>query len=178
MSSLHKSKRSIFFFLTTLTLSTVLFAAERQAPSTYPTYPALTHATDASNLTIQRGEYLIKMGDCISCHTDTKHDGAPFAGGLSMKTPFGTFYTPNITPDKDTGIGEWTEHDFTRALKEGMGPHDKNFFAGFPFVYFANVTDEVAKDMYAYLMNIPSVYSPNKPLPFPFSLPGSRLAFF
>ena len=61
--------------------------------------------------TIKRGEYLAYAGDCIACHT--KHDGAPFAGGLPMVTPFGTLYSPNITPDIQNGIGNWSADDFT-----------------------------------------------------------------
>ena len=67
---------------------------------------------------IKRGEYLMRAGDCIVCHT--KPGGEPFAGGLKMETPFGPSYTPNITPDRDTGIGAWTDDDFYRALHEGI----------------------------------------------------------
>src|SRR6266404_2699753 len=68
---------------------------------------------------VKRGEYLARAGDCVACHTADK--SRPFAGGLPIATPFGTFYTPNITPDPDTGIGNWTDADFLQAMHEGIG---------------------------------------------------------
>lgn len=144
----------------------------------YPAYPP-THTTNAADeLIVKRGEYLATMGDCISCHTNVKGNTPAYAGGLPIATPFGTFYSPNITPDKETGIGNWTEKDFVRALKEGRNPDGQNYFPVFPFVAFSNVTDEDAKAIYAYLMSIPPVHQENKPLPFPFSVPGARLALY
>lgn len=148
---------------------------EIQSPY-YPTYPPTKEARGELADQIKRGEYLAKMGDCISCHTDVKHKGAAFSGGFAIDTPFGRFFTPNITPDKETGIGNWSEADFVRALKEGKNPDGQNYFPVFPFVYFANITEEDAKDMYAYFMNIPAVSQQNKPLLFPFSVPGSRFS--
>lgn len=142
--------------------------------ATYPTYPATTPATGAKEELIKRGEYLSKMGDCIACHSNSKAGQAAFAGGLPIETPFGTFYSPNITPDKETGIGSWTEADFVRALKHGRNPKGQNYFPVFPYVYFSNVTDDDARAIYAYLQSIPAVHQVNKPLPFPFGLPGAR----
>ena len=71
---------------------------------------------------IKRGEYLAKVADCLSCHNDLANSGQPFAGGREMKTPFGSLYTPNLTPDKETGIGEWSDEDFVRAVREGIRP--------------------------------------------------------
>ena len=190
MSSLCQINRfALFFFMIALTVPMTRLAAEPARPpntpstlSTYPVYPIITPAQGeqeaSQNASIVRGEYLAKMGDCISCHTDTAHGGAAFAGGLAMKTPFGTFYTPNITPDKKTGIGTWTEDDFVRTMKEGINAQGHNLFAGFPFVYFSNVTENDDRDIYAYLMRIPAVDAPNKPMPFPFNIPGARIAFF
>lgn len=143
----------------------------------YPAYPPVkTSADPAVNAKIKHGEYLAKMGDCIACHTNTKGGTPAFAGGLSLKTPFGTFYTPNITPDKKTGIGAWTEQDFVRALKHGKDPQGQNYFPVFPYVYFSKISDEDAQDLYAYFMNIPAVELKNKALPFPFNVPGARMA--
>jgi mono/diheme cytochrome c family protein len=66
------------------------------------------------------GEYLVRAGGCFSCHTAA--GGQPLAGGRALATPFGTFYSPNITPDPDTGIGRWTDAQFLRALREGVRP--------------------------------------------------------
>ena len=70
-----------------------------------------------------RGLYLAKAAGCIGCHTEDKKDAAPFAGGRALKTPFGTFYGPNITPHPAAGIGRWSEVDFVRAMREGVRKH-------------------------------------------------------
>ena len=144
----------------------------------YPTYPPRTPATGDKEKLIQRGEYLSKIGDCIACHTDVKGGTPAFAGRLPIDTPFGTFYSPNITPDKKTGIGNWTEEDFIRALKKGRNPQGRNYFPVFPYVYFANTTDDDARALYAYFMSIPAVELKNKSLPFPFNVPGARFTLW
>lgn len=145
----------------------------------YPPYPATKKAaTPEAQKQIERGEYLAKMGDCIACHTNVKAGTPSFAGGLPLATPFGTFYSPNITPDKKTGIGNWTEEDFIRALKKGRDPQGRNYFPVFPYLYFSNVTDEDARALYAYFMSIPPVEQENKSLPFPFNVPGARLSLW
>ncbi|MDX2346447.1 MAG: c-type cytochrome [Legionella sp.] len=142
----------------------------------YADYPATTPAEGKKSAKIKRGEYLAKMGDCMACHTNVSEGGKPFAGGLSIATPFGTFYSPNITPDKKTGIGDWTEADFLRALKEGKNPKGQHYFPVFPYIYFSNITEEDASDLYTYFMNIPAVERKNTPLPFPFNVPGARFS--
>ncbi|WP_370569087.1 c-type cytochrome [Legionella sp. PL877] len=144
----------------------------------YPTYPPTKPATGTEAALIERGEYLAKMGDCIACHTNVKGGTPAFAGGLAINTPFGTFYSPNITPDKETGIGNWTEADFIRAVKQGRDPQGRNYFPVFPYPYFAKITDDDARALYAYFMSIPPVKQKNKPLPFPFSVPGARFSLW
>lgn len=144
----------------------------------YPKYPATTPAIGAQQELIQRGEYLAKMGDCIACHSNVEGKTAPYAGGLPIATPFGTFYSPNITPDKETGIGNWTEQDFIRALKEGRDPKGRNYFPVFPYIYFSKMTDDDARALYAYFMSIPPVKLENKSLPFPFGVPGARFSLW
>ncbi|OGV29528.1 MAG: cytochrome C [Legionellales bacterium RIFCSPHIGHO2_12_FULL_35_11] len=142
----------------------------------YPEYPA-TKPTDESKADlVKKGEYLSKIGDCISCHTNVKQRTPAYAGGLPIATPFGTFYSPNITPDKETGIGKWTKDDFLHALKHGKNPDGQNYFPVFPFVYFANITEEDSEALYEYLMSIPPVHQQNIPLPFPFNMPGARFS--
>ena len=144
----------------------------------YPEYPPTKPASGEEARLIKRGEYFAKLGDCIACHTDVK-DGTPaFAGGLPIATPFGTIYSPNITPDKKTGIGNWTEKDFIRAVKEGKDPNGHNYFPVFPYIYFANISDDDARAMYAYFMSIPAVSLENKSQPFPFNVPGARLGLW
>lgn len=142
----------------------------------YPEYPPMQTTSPEHEELVKKGEYLSKMGDCISCHTNVEAGTSAYAGGLPIATPFGTFYSPNITPDKETGIGSWTKEDFRRALHEGKNPQGENYFPVFPFVYFSNVTDEDSDALYAYFMSIPAVHQKNTPLPFPFNMPGARFS--
>lgn len=167
--------------LASIFTASALAAGEAQPPTKlrlldgyYPEYPPTTAKNAEHAELIQKGEYLSKMGDCISCHTNVKKGTPAYAGGLPIATPFGTFYSPNITPDKETGIGNWTREDFRRALKEGKNPHGENYFPVFPFVYFANISNEDSDALYEYLMSIPAVQQENIPLPFPFNVPGAR----
>tara|TARA_R110002049_G_scaffold85550_9_gene217476 strand:- start:14322 stop:15869 length:1548 start_codon:yes stop_codon:yes gene_type:complete len=151
--------------------------------TTYPDYPKVNYGTGAAGQAVRRGEYLAQLGDCIACHTTT--DGGPaFAGGLPIPTPFGTFYTPNITPDKETGLGKWSEEDFIRVMKEGIRPDGSNSFPAFPYVYFNRVKESDLKDLWAYLQAIPAVNLKNKgnTLPFPANVRlaqyGWKLLFF
>lgn len=186
MGSLSKSNAFVLSILAVLlAVSASLHAAgngyKRVEPlldGYYPTYPQTTAATGDQEKLIKRGEYLAKIGDCIACHTNVKGGTPAFAGGLPIETPFGTFYSPNITPDKKTGIGNWSEEDFIRALKKGRDPKGRNYFPVFPYVYFANTTDDDARALYTYFMNIPAAELENKPLPFPFGVPGARLSLW
>jgi len=119
-----------------------------------------------------RGEYVFNMGGCASCHTDGKNKGAPLAGGLALKTPFGTFYSPNITPDPETGIGGWTDEEFIRAMTDGISPEGKHYFPAFPYTSYAKMTRRDLLDLKAYLDSIPPVQksSPEHDLAFPFNM--------
>ena len=124
----------------------------------------------ADNRAITRGAYLAIVADCGACHTDKKAGGAPLAGGPALTTPFGTFYGPNITPDKETGIGDWTEDQFKRALRMGINEHGAYMYPVFPFTSFTNLTDADASDLYAYFMSMPPVThrAPPNEIKFPF----------
>jgi mono/diheme cytochrome c family protein len=102
-----------------------------------------------------RGAYLAKAAGCVGCHTEDRKDAVPFAGGRALKTPFGTFYGPNITPDPRAGIGRWTEADFVRALREGVGPDGASFFPAFPYTSFTKISDGDLRDLWAYLRALP-----------------------
>jgi cytochrome c5 len=144
----------------------------------YPEYPPTKPATGEKQKLIERGEYLAKLGDCISCHTNVKAGTPAYAGTLPIDTPFGTIYSLNITPDKDTGIGDWSEEDFITAVKHGRDPKGRNYFPVFPYVYFANITDDDARALYHYFMSIPAVNLPNRKQPFPFNIPGASLGMW
>ncbi len=104
---------------------------------------------------VRRGEYIFRAAGCSGCHTDVK--GAPLAGGRALKTPFGTLYGPNITPDPDRGIGGWTLGDFTRALREGLSPDGEYYYPAFPFTSYSGMADEDIADLWAYLLSLSPV---------------------
>jgi mono/diheme cytochrome c family protein len=107
---------------------------------------------------VQRGLYLSKAGGCVGCHTQqTKDpkDAVPYAGGRALKTPFGTFYGPNITPHPTAGIGSWTEADFIRAMREGRRPDGAHLFPAFPYPSFTKISDADLRDLWAYLRSLP-----------------------
>lgn len=142
----------------------------------YPKYPKITPPPGVSMALAKRGEYLAKIGDCLACHTDMKNgkSGEAFAGGLSIATPFGTFYSPNITPDKETGIGSWTEDDFLHALHDGKRKGGANLFPVFPYLYFSKTSKNDVRALYAYFRSIPAVKRKNDSQGFPFNMPGAR----
>lgn len=131
---------------------------------------------------VARGEYLVHAGGCVSCHTAP--GGSAFAGGRALATPFGTFYSPNITADRETGIGAWSDADFRRALREGISPSGGHYFPVFPYPSFTGITDDDARAIKAYLFSLPPAHAPDREhdVPFPFSWRflqvGWRLLFF
>jgi mono/diheme cytochrome c family protein len=138
--------------------------------------------TAADEDAVARGEYLVRAGGCFSCHTVAGEE--KLAGGRALATPFGTFYSPNITPDPETGIGRWTDAQFLRALREGVRPDGANYFPVFPYPSFTGITDDDALAIKAYLFSLPQVRRQNRPheVPFPFSWrflqTGWKLLFF
>jgi mono/diheme cytochrome c family protein len=111
----------------------------------------------------KRGEYLSKAAGCIGCHTETRKDAQPYAGGRALKTAFGTFYGPNLTPHPQAGIGAWTEADFIRAMREGKRPDGSNYFPAFPYPSFTRISDGDLKDLWAYLRSLKPNAQPSKP---------------
>ena len=100
--------------------------------------------------------------NCISCHTDKKGKGETFAGGRALKTPFGTYYSPNITADKETGIGDWSDEGFVRALKKGVRPDGSRYFPVFPYTSYTLMRVEDALAVKAYLFSLPPVARRNR----------------
>ncbi len=119
---------------------------------------------------VKSGQYLAKAAGCIGCHTDTRPGSAPFAGGRALDTPFGTFYGPNITPHRETGLGNWSEADLRRAIRLGERPDGTHYFPAFPYPSFTGMTDKDIRDLWAYLHSLPPVNKANRPhdLRFPF----------
>jgi len=133
---------------------------------------AAANAYAADDAQLKRGEYLFNAGGCTSCHTDRKADVPSLAGGRGLKTPFGTFYGPNITPHPTAGIGKWSDADFMRAMHDGRGPDGTHFFPVFPYTSFTEMTDGDIKDLNAYVFSLPPVDRPSKPheVSFPFNI--------
>jgi mono/diheme cytochrome c family protein len=103
----------------------------------------------------QRGEYLARAGDCISCHTAP--GGTPYAGGDRIDTPFGALLAPNITPDAETGIGRWSADQFYRALHEGVNGRGQDMYPAMPYVFYTRVTREDSDAIFAYLRTLEPV---------------------
>jgi mono/diheme cytochrome c family protein len=118
---------------------------------------------------IARGRYLTEAADCEVCHT---HEGGqPFAGGRAFKTPFGVLYSPNITADRETGIGAWSDADFLRAVHEGIDEDGERLYPAFPYESYTLIADDDVLAIKAYLFSLPiaHVTAPANTLRFPFN---------
>ena len=112
---------------------------------------------------VDKGKYLFQAAGGCGCHTDTKNDGEFLAGGRPIKTPFGIFYGTNITPDPESGIGNWSDDDFIRAMTQGLSPEGKHYFPVFPYTSFQWIKRRDLLALKAYLFSIPSVKQKNLP---------------
>ena len=118
---------------------------------------------------VKRGEYLARAADCFACHTVSRD--RLFAGGLALPLPFGTLYSTNITPDKDTGIGDYTDQDFLNAVQRGIRRDGARLYPAMPFPSYTLMTDANVLAIKAYLFSVPAVHAENLPntLSFPFN---------
>ena len=132
----------------------------------------------------ERGEYILRVAGCVACHTNVDAGGPALAGGRGLETPFGTFYTPNITSDPVHGIGAWTEDEFRKALTRGVAPNGTHYYPAFPFTAYSGMKPADVSDLFAYLKSVPPIAtaSPGHDLPwlFRFRIGNSiwRLLFF
>ncbi|MDE2228273.1 MAG: cytochrome c [Alphaproteobacteria bacterium] len=140
------------------------------AAFTVPAILFVLPAYAADDAAIARGAYIFAAAGCGACHTDVKNHGPPLAGGRAIVTRFGTFYSPNITPDLVHGIGSWSLGDFRRALREGRGRDGTFLYPVFPFDSYTGMSDDDVADLYAYLMAQPPNPRPDRPsaIRFPF----------
>ena len=151
-------------------LSSVLLIAivvnERESELPAPITSAVANIDDQK----ARGAYLARAGNCAGCHT--AQGGQPYAGGRELPTPFGTFVTPNITPDRYTGLGAWTAQDFWRAMHYGKGRDNKLLYPAFPYTEYTRVTRADSDAIFAYLQSIAPVAEATAPdrLQFPYNL--------
>lgn len=127
-------------------------------------------ARSSISATAERGQYLVHAGDCVACHT--ADGGRHFAGGRAIQTPFGTIYSTNITPDPETGIGQWSNKEFYIAMHEGIGRGGKRLYPAFPYPWYTKVDANDVRAIKAYLDTLPAVRQENEPpkLSWPFSV--------
>jgi len=117
--------------------------------------------TPPAGETVARGAYLVRVGNCMACHTE--RGGAPFAGGRAIETPFGTVYAGNITPHRGTGIGDWSPAQFRRALHNGRSRDGHLLYPAFPYPNYTLVTRADTDAIYEYLRSVPAVERANTP---------------
>ena len=165
-----------------LCLGLALLAACSRREAEPPTIAGPATTPGQRSEQVIRGQYLAAMGDCAGCHS--VRGGEEFAGGLEMATPFGALYTPNITPDKQYGIGAWSAEDFWLAMHEGKRKDGALLYPAFPYTNYTKVTREDSDAIYAYLMSIKPVAHASREheLRFPYNqrelLAGWRALYF
>lgn len=139
-------------------------------------YSQTTHDLQSFN-EISHGRYLATVGDCTACHTAA--GGKLFAGGKPIETPFGTLVSPNITPDRQTGIGAWSDDEFVNAVQNGIAPGGAHLYPAMPYTYFTRMSRNDVLAIRAYLDSVAPVRNAvdvNK-LPFPFEIRASMIGW-
>ncbi len=141
-------------------------------PATVPASALPPHTPDIGN-----GRTMFDIGGCASCHATpaaepSKVERTRLGGGLALKSPFGTFYVPNISPDARDGIGAWSEADFVTALWKGTSPRGRHLFPAFPYTSYARMALSDVRDLFAYIKTLPPVAGrpPRHDLKFPFNV--------
>jgi mono/diheme cytochrome c family protein len=137
-------------------------------PATVPASALAPHTANLDN-----GKTMFLIGGCASCHaTPGQDDKTKLGGGFGLKSPFGTFYTPNISPDPNDGIGKWTEADFVTAMVKGTSPDGRHYFPAFPYTSYQRIGTGDLRDLFAYLKTLPAVQEKSRPhdVPFPFNI--------
>ena len=115
---------------------------------------AVIAATQAEDTLLARGEYVLRISGCSHCHT--AEDGEQLGGGRALATPFGTFYTPNITGHKTAGIGAWSVGEFQRALHQGVAPDGSDYYPAFPYTSYTRMSAADARALHAYILSLPA----------------------
>ena len=126
------------------------------------------HTADLAN-----GRTMFYAGGCASCHaTPKEEDRTRLGGGLALRSPFGTFVAPNISPDPDDGIGRWSEADFVTALWKGTSPDGRHYFPAFPYTSYQRMALADVRDMFAFIKTLPPVKgrAPDHDVRFPFNV--------
>jgi mono/diheme cytochrome c family protein len=137
-------------------------------PATVPASALGTHVPSAAN-----GKEMFYAGGCAACHaTPGQDDKTRLGGGLGLKSPFGTFYVPNISPDPNDGIGKWSEADFVTAMLKGTSPDGRHYFPAFPYPSYQRMKVEDVRDLFAHIKTLPAVQGRvrDHDVPFPFNV--------
>jgi mono/diheme cytochrome c family protein len=137
-------------------------------PATVPANALGAHAANLEN-----GKTLFHAGGCASCHaTPGQDDKTRLGGGVALKSPFGTFYAPNISPDPNQGIGKWDEANFVTAMLKGTSPDGRHYYPAFPYTSYQRIGAGDLRDLFAYLKTLPAAQDTSKPhdVPFPFNV--------
>lgn len=132
--------------------------------------PVVAWTANSTRSEVEQGEYIFHASGCFSCHTDVDNDGPALAGRRALQTPLGTFYSPNITPDPEHGIGSWSDEDFIRALREGVAPDGSHYYPAFPYTSYTKMRREDMLALKAYLFSREPVARPNRPHDLPWYL--------
>jgi mono/diheme cytochrome c family protein len=137
-------------------------------PATVPAAALGPHSADLEN-----GRTMFHAGGCASCHaTPQQDDKTRLGGGLALKSPFGTFHVPNISPDQRDGIGGWNELQFVTAMTKGTSPDGRHYYPAFPYSSYQSMKTSDLRDLFAYLKTLPAVQGKARDhdLPFPFNI--------
>ena len=150
-------RRTLTFGAAALLVGVVLALWWLTSPATVPAADLPPRTPDIAN-----GRTMFEIGGCVSCHATPAEDAdkierTKLGGGLALKSPFGTFYVPNISPDPADGIGAWSEADFVNALTKGTSRRGRHLFPAFPYTSYAHMTLDDARDLFAYLKTLPPV---------------------
>jgi mono/diheme cytochrome c family protein len=122
---------------------------------------------------LENGKTMFYAGGCPACHAiPEQEDKTRLGGGLALKSPFGTFFAPNISPDRSDGIGAWTDADFLTAMRKGTSPDGRHYYPAFPYASYQRMKVDDLRDLFAYLKTLPPVQGKvrDHDLPFPFNI--------
>ena len=130
------------------------------APSALPSNAFGPRTFDLAN-----GETMFNIGGCSSCHATHEQDRLRLGGGTALRSPFGVFKVPNISPDPQTGIGAWSELQFANAMLKGVGHNNQHLYPSFPYTSYQRMSLDDVRDLYAFLKSLPRVETPSEPPP-------------
>src|SRR5581483_4417245 len=136
-------------------------------PATVPAGALTPYRPDLAN-----GRIMFFAGGCASCHATPGKDRTQLGGGLGLKSPFGTFYVPNISSDRNDGIGAWTEEQFVTAMIKGTSPDGRHYYPAFPYTSYQRMRIEDLRDLFAHLKSMPAIAGKvrSHDLAFPFGI--------